>query len=426
MDNLTPIEERALISLAFDEPSFFSFLMKQLNDDYFSMQECKFVFTILKHHYETNAVLPSRELTKDIACKYITVDTPNYEEILNLFSYKIDPRDYEIVKKDIIEWLKNKAYGTLFSDEGIDAYSQGDYQRIHDLVNNAARVQDIGSDGLWFFDDVDPLFEENYEVKYTTGFPTLDPKINDGGPTDGDVLIWMAPTGVGKSITLINNAAACIARGLDVLHITFELSKYKTALRYCGVFSKVPIHTRMDKESYIRDVLRKIKSSYRASLAIYEYPPDDVSIDTIMALMDHLQKTYNWRPKVVVLDYLEQMVSHNPYFNREEYGRQKKVSTEVRQLAKKTGCLILTATQTNRTTGDKNKKDAPGFLDTNRVAESYGKMMPADYVISINQTAEEYEEKKVRLYIAKNRNGPKGVAIPARIDYDTMLVSEIE
>lgn len=421
---LTPSEERSLIALAFDEPEFFSFIINQIEDEYFGLDECKFVFTILKHHQSANAVIPSRELTRDIASKYLTVDTPGYEEILDLFNYKIDPRDYEIIKQNILTWLRSKAYGMLFSDRGLEAYSQGNYQQLHDLVDNASRIQDISSEGMWFFNEMDMLFDEHHEEKYTTGFPNLDPKINDGGPTKGDVLVWMAPTGTGKSIIIINTAAACIARKLNVLHVTFELSKYKTALRYCGVFSKVPLKNRIPQEHYIRSVLKKLKSSYGADLAIFEYPPDDVSIDTIMALVDHLEKSYNWKPDVIALDYLELMVSRNPYFNRDDYKRQKKVSTEIRQLAKKTGCFIITATQTNRNNGD--RKDEGAHLDVNRVAESYGKMMPVDYVISINQTVEEYENKMIRLYIAKNRNGPKGISVPAKVDYDTMLVTECE
>ena len=62
----------------------------------------------------------------------------------------------------------------------------------------------------------------------------------------------------------------------------------------------------------------------------------------------------------------------------------------------------------------------------NKVAESYGKMMPMDYVVSINQTLEEYTDGIIRLYIAKNRNGPKFKTITARINYNTMSVEEDE
>jgi len=425
--SLTPIEEKSLISLAFDEPEFFSFIVDRIKDEYITSDECRLILALIKHYHKHNAEIPTREFVRNSVLKHIDVDSANYEELLELFSFKINPRDYKIIKQNIIKWLQSKAYGAIFSEEAIEAYRSGEYNKIHEIIENASRIQDIGDNGMWFFDNIEMLFKQDVEIKYTTGFTALDAIVNEGGPTKGDVLVWMAPTGVGKSIAIVNNAAACIYRKLNVLHITLELSWWKTALRYCGVFSKIPIGSRHSQHEYITRVLRKLKETCGASLAIFEYPPDDISVDTILALVDHLYKTRKWRPDVIAIDYLELLLSRNQYFNRDEYLRQKKISTEVRQLAKKADAFVITATQTNR--GDIKGTDRPSqesFIELNRVAESYGKMMPVDYVISINQSAGERTKNLARLYVAKNRNGPKFVSLTTRFDYETMCISAID
>jgi hypothetical protein len=253
---------------------------------------------------------------------------------------------------------------------------------------------------------------------------------------------WYYTSGVvsHNSIVICNNAAACIKRGLKVLHITCELSWYKTACRYCGILSGEPIDDRFGHQQYITDRLRKVKLTYKGDLAIYEFPPDMISTKTILSLVDQLRKTQGWVPDVIAVDYLELLLSDNQYFNQDEYKRQKKVSTEIRQLAKLTGTYVITATQSNRVTKDNKQEEV---MDINRVSESFGKIMPVDYVVSINQNRLEYsgfevkeqeeggEKKttivpaKMRLYIAKNRNGPKFRTVNALVTFHNMLMKEM-
>lgn len=422
MGELSILEEKAIICLAFDEPEFLSHILPKIKNDYFSNDECKFLFTIINFHHDKNGAIPSRELVRDTAARHLTVDDPNYKEILSLCNYRLNPRDYTHIKENLISWLKRKAYGIIYSDTGINAYESGDFSAIEKIIEDASKIQDVGSGGMWFFNNLESLFDEHIEEKYTTGFKILDSHINEGGPTRGDVLLFMAPTGHGKSIAIINNAVACIKMGLNVLHVTCELSEWKTAERYYGVFSKMPISTRFHNKDRSINLLGKLHKTYGADLAIYEFPPDDISVDTIMALIDHLNKSRGWKPDVIAIDYLELMLSRNEYFNRDDYARQKKVATEIRMLAKKTQCYVISATQTNRNNDKSSGESDP--IDVNRVAESYGKMMPVDYVVSINQTRMEYSDEtpRLRLYIAKNRNGPKFKTLTITVDYSTMIM----
>jgi replicative DNA helicase len=162
------------------------------------------------------------------------------------------------------------------------------------------------------------------------------------------------------------------------------------------------------------------KASYHGSLKIYEFPPEEISVDTVYQVIKSLKKTKAWIPDVVIIDYLELMMSRRSQYNKDDYTRQKRVSTELRGLASNENVLLFSATQTNR---DQTKKDGGGGpIDVNRVAESYGKMMPSDYVVSLNQNPDEYQAGRFRFYIAKNRNGPKFKTISAKVNYETMVV----
>ncbi len=270
---------------------------------------------------------------------------------------------------------------------------------------------------------------------FTTGFPQLDQALNNGGPSRGEVLIWVAPTGIGKSIMLINNGATLVKLDKKVLHITLELSKEVTQARYMGAMLNQPIlfSERKRNQANITSQLSRIREEFGSNLVIYDFPADEVSVDVIYQIVDFLEKTKGFKPDAIIIDYLELMVSRRPSDNRDDYTRQKRVSTQVHGLAKKTKTLVFSASQTNRSgTSAGMERDSADVIDLNRIAESYGKVMPVDYVVTLNQTRSEYvgddddnlTKRGIRLYVAKNRNGPRCVQVRCEVDYMTMKMKQ--
>jgi len=418
-----PHEEKVIISLAFCAPEFFSSVGQHLDPKYFHVPEAQFVFSLIHQLFIKHEIVPTRSVIRDAVLKLLTVDD-EYEAILEIVNYEPDTRDIPIVKDSLLDWARDKCYGQVYSEDAIEAYENGDYARLNEIIEDAQRIVDMSDAGKEFFKTYKEIFIPDTEVKLTTGFVELDKVINEGGPTKGEVFVWMAPTGVGKSVVLVNSGARCFRRDLKVLHITLELSEFKTKCRYAGAFSKVPINERFEREDQISTILDKERATHSGDLVIYEFPPEEISVDHIYQLIKWQRRTKGWNPDVLIVDYLELMLSRRSEYNKDDYTRQKRVSTELRGLAKNANVLLFTATQTNRDISGKKKENdgGGGVIDVNRVAESYGKMMPADYVVSLNQSSEEYQQRRMRFYVAKNRNGPKFRTISAKVNYDTMVV----
>lgn len=432
-----PHEEKAIVSLAFDQPEFFSSIMPYVKPEFFDGFESRFVFSLIKYHADRNEVILSRPMCRDIALDELTADDP-HEDILAQISRESDPREVPILTDKLMEWAKRKAMMQLYEKEVIDEVERGEFETVDKIIENARRITDIGSECHFFFNELDPLFIKENEEKFTTGFKTLDMAVNEGGPARGEVFCWMAPTGVGKSIALINQAVACVRRGLNVLFVTLEMPWLKVALRFMGCFTKRWIRRRFQLEDEIRKSLASTKNTYNSELIISEFPPDEISVDHIHAQIDMLRKIYGIRIDVVAIDYLELMMSRNSAYNKEDYTRQKRVGTEMMRMAKMENVLVTTATQSNRAGVDGSSKEK--VLDLNKVAESFGKTMPVSYLITINQTKQEYEagrsdsedplapveNAQCRFFLAKNRNGPKFMTISSRVNYETMAMTEYE
>ena len=436
-----PAEEEAIVSLILEHPETYVPMARFITPDLFKGMAAKYVIEMLGQEYDQYGSIPTRPMFRDKATRTLRTDDP-YQEILDLIEKKGDPRDIVRIRDRIKDWVQHQTLALLYSEEALDAHARGDYEYLEKIFNDASRVALSADTGFWFFDQYEEILADDSLEHISTGFARLDQILNEGGPSPKEMLVWLAPTGVGKTLMLCNNATQAVLDGHDVLFVTFELSTLKTALRIAAGMTDVALnkfyssrvvelgdsdlHELRSSQEQVRKRLKARskfgKKGKRGELVIYEMPPDECSVDDIYGIIDRNRRLRGWQPKVVILDYLELMLSRRKYNNAEgDYTRQKSVATEVRGLAKNENVLVYTANQTNRTAIKENAQP----IDVDKSAESFGKNMPVDYVISMNQTEAEYTSRELRLWVAKNRNGPKFVAIHANINYDKMRIAEV-
>jgi hypothetical protein len=422
-----PYEEEAIISLALDHPEFFAGVGRFLRPAMFGRLECQWIMAEILTAFDRHGVVPTRPMMRDKALSTFTEDDP-FESVLAVIERASNQREVPLVKETLLKWTRDRAYGLLYSEEAQDAYARGDYEHLEQIVNEANRLADIDQQGFWFLEQYEVLFDPDIIDHRTTGFARLDRILNNGGPSPKEVLCWLAATNVGKSILLVNNAVSSLCGmgangkpGQDVLLITFELDAIKTAMRCLGAATDVPLNDLAAHRDYVKRTIDTIRKTYGKRLVIYEWSPDECSVAHIYALLDNLARQEGWRPDVVVLDYMDLMISRNPSYNKDDYTRQKHVANEIRGLARNENMLVYTATQTNR-----SGSGGEELADLNKAAESFAKQFALDYVVSLNQSRTERcsNPPRIRFFVAKNRNGPKGDTVTCAINYDTMQVRE--
>jgi replicative DNA helicase len=423
-----PNEEKAIISLAFDMPEFFSQVGRHMSHKFFKKIENAAAYAIIEECFKKDGTIPTREMALDIAASRLDTSADDFEATIETINRKSNYREVPTIKRTLLDWTRKQAYGLMYSDEALQAWERTDYKVLDEYYEQARRITDVSKPTYSFFDQIPQLFIDDTGERMTCGFPLLDAYINKGGPSRGEVFIWMAPVNRGKSIFLVHNGVKSVEAGRNVLHITLENSEKQTAHRYMGAFTHEKMSDHIANREKIEQKLFKVKDSTKGSLILIQFPPETITVDTIYQLLATLKRSRNWVADVVIVDYLELMISRSTYDNREDYDRQKKVAVQLRELAVNENVVVFTATQTNRDglggKGSQQGGDGKELIGMNKAAESYGKMMSADYVVSLNQDDEDEKPMgRFRLYIAKNRNGPaQNGAIPVnvRVVYDTM------
>ncbi len=221
-----------------------------------------------------------------------------------------------------------------------------------------------------------------------------------------------------------NIAINVFEQGKKVLVYSFETSTTRLLARYYA--NLIGMSTReiiADPEKAKKDIKEKL-SSMEGDIIIKEYGANTTSSNDLCANINDLIMYKKWKPDLVIIDYILIMKTNDPRLSVEDkYMYFKKVTEEMRNIAKLYKIPIVTASQLNRNSMDERGGSKP--LTTSKdVSESRGILDTVDYFITINQTARDKTRGDIMLYIDANRNGESGNKIYFNVDYEHMRVRE--
>lgn len=203
---------------------------------------------------------------------------------------------------------------------------------------------------------IEDRFNQNIEtVKIPTWIDFVD-EWTDGGMRTKNLGIFVAPTGEGKSLYLMDLAYR-IAKmeNRKVLFITNELSINEQTERFISCIARKHIKEVVEDPTIVAQELERHWGELQKNLIICE-----TSGGTANNVEAILSKEYNLtgiKPECVVIDYMERMQPIQTGFDpTATWSRYGAIAKDLCALAKKWDVLLWTAAQTNRS-GMKNSKN---------------------------------------------------------------------
>ena len=224
-----------------------------------------------------------------------------------------------------------------------------------------------------------------------------------GGLGQGELGVVVAPAGIGKSWVLSAMGAYAISQGKNVVHYTLELNESYVGLRYDSIFSGVEGQNLMYHKDEVLEKVEQIKGD----LTIKYYPTRSCTVNTLSA---HMKKATSFGAEVymILVDYAD--IMRDVGKSTEMRHQLGNIYEDLRGLAGEMQIPIWTASQANRSALDED------VIDASKVAESYAKVMTADFVISVSRKIEDKIANTGRFHVIKNRFGPDGLTYPAKIN----------
>lgn len=417
-----------IVSLALKDPSFLLEYDDVIDPSYLDYEYLTSVLRIgkdlFKKHQEPVGKDTLVESIKDYCISY-KIPSEDVENILLGVDkiYNLDVIDSSAVKERVINFGKRQALksGVLQVCDIINKDSG--YDEAVSIIESATRVgHGLNNLGLDFFKEIknpSKLMrkdERGFIHKIPTLLPILDQKTL-GGPGRGEVWVVLGMSGMGKSQFLINIGASAIDQGFPVVYITIgDLDEVDVGLRFAGRITLTPQDKILSSDpAFLRkaDKLAQLKDRY---LKIKYYDPGEIRPSNIKAYLSKLITVDNIKPALVIIDYPDEF---NPYCD-DLYTNGGRIYTELKAIAGQFKVLIWAASQVNRWT-PKYKGDV---ITRSNIADSAKKVHKADGIVSINQTFEESNAGKARLWVDKTRRGKQFFLVPLDVDYSMSLIRQ--
>lgn len=298
-----------------------------------------------------------------------------------------------------------------------DLIEKGDFNPVEKLIKDAVQVsltRDLGTD--YFKDPLARLAElKDKKNMVSTGWSDLD-NLLYGGFNRGDLQIFAANSGGGKSLVMQNLAVNWVEAGLNGAYITLELSESLCACRLdsmtTGVESSAVLR---DIEDTAMKVKMKSKSCGRLQI---KYLPAQSTVNDIRAYLKELEIKLGAKIDFLCVDYLDLLmpvsakVSPSDLFVKDKY-----VSEELRNLAKELNVLFVTASQFNRSAVEELE------FSHAHISGGISKINTADNVFGVLLRPSDREQGRIHFQALKTRSSAGvGKKIECGFDQATLRI----
>lgn len=380
-----------------------------LKPEYFYDQTDRTIFGLIHDFTTKYNALPSKEALEVELANIEGMDEDRFKHAQQeIQSLQADNSEIKWLVDKTEEFCQDKAlYNALRQAIKVaDGSGRATKNEIPKLLQNALQVSFDTKIGHDYFSDPEARYDAYHKKEQLIPFD-LDylNKITDGGLPGASLNIFMAPTGVGKSLVMCHLAAYNVLCGKKVLYISMEM----------GEIGKPSIGQRIDmnllnvsfddlktmsKDTYLKKI-DKIKTNHGGSFIVKQYPTAAAGVGHFRHLLNELKLKKKFIPDIIYIDYLNICISSRyklgGSINTNTY--VKSIAEEIRGLAIEMNLPIISATQANR--------EAYGQSDygIENTGDSIGLPQTVDFMMALISTPELEGLGQLLFKQLKNRYG---------------------
>lgn len=359
------------------------------------------VETIIKYFYEYKTS-PTLDVFK-IKVQDVSGDVLKssiIEMLKDAFRY-LESEDLDFIKEETLDFCKNQCIKRAIL-ESVDLLNKGQYDAIKAAIDMAMKAGADKEVGHEYNDSVQARYQDNIRSTIATPWPVIN-DLSDGGFGKGELVVFVAPAGIGKSWGLINVGSHAVKQGLNVVHYTLELNEGYVGQRYDAVLTGI---ANQNLKYNLEDVEAAV-SKLKGNLVIKYYPTKTASCSTLRA---HIEKMIliGKKPDLVIVDYADLL--RGSISKREMRHELESIYEDLRGIAGEYGVPLYTASQANRSALEMD------VIEADKISESYSKIMIADFVLSLSRKVTDKIAGTGRWHIIKNRFGPDGLTLPSKMN----------
>lgn len=331
-----------IISSLLSDKGFLQQVSDILDPEYFESESNQWIVEIVLKYFSQFKSSPTLDVFK-LKVQDVERDvlkTAIIESLKDAYRY-LESDDLSFVKEETLNFCKNQVIKQAILTS-VDLLNKGEYDKIKSTIDSAMKAGADRQIGYEFMVDIRKRYTDN--VRNT--IPTCWPLINDlaaGGFGKGELIIFVAPPGIGKSTALMNIGAHAVQKKLNVVHYTMELSEEYTAQRYDAIVTGIATQ---NLKYHLDDVETELTKKVNGQLIIKYYPTKSASVNTLKAHLDQMI-LLGTKPDLVIIDYADLLRGTSK--SREKLHEDLEIIyEELRGMAGEYEIPIFSASQSNR------------------------------------------------------------------------------
>ena len=388
-----------IISALISDRIFLQTVYDIIKPEYFDSESNEWVVKKILSHFDEYGELPTLDVFK-VEVNKIDRDVLKQSIVDNLKQVwnGLESDDLDYVKEKTLEFCKNQTFKNAIL-ESVGLLEEGKFDIIKSKIDDAMKAGQDTDIGHEYKLHIKERYESTIRDVIPTGWDVID-ELADGGFGKGELIMFAAPPGIGKSWALVNVGMAAAKAGKTVVHYTLELNEGYVGQRYDAVLTGTAVP---NLKYNIEDVSNQV-NNLKGELILKYWPTKSAGLNAMRASLDKL-KLQGKNPDVIIVDYADLLKGNS---RKERHEELEEIVEGLRGIAGEYECPMYTASQINRSGANDD------VITGTSIAGSFSKLMTADFVVSLSRKIEDKLAGTGRWHVIKNRFGPDGMTLPSK------------
>ena len=359
-------------------------------------------------HFDEYSQLPTLDVFKNEVNK-VERDVLKHSVVDNLKQAwnHLESDDLDYVKEKTLEFCKNQTFkGAILESVGL--LEEGKFDVIKSLIDSAMKAGQDTDVGHEYKENIVERYESTVRNVVPTGWDAID-ELVDGGFGKGELIMFAAPPGIGKSWALVNVGMAAAKKGKTVVHYTLELNEGYVGQRYDSVLTGIAV----PNLKFNLDDVRTQVENLSGDIIVKHWPTKSEGLNNMRASL-HKLKLQGKNPDIIIVDYYDLLKGNS---TKERHEELEEIVEGLRGIAGEYEVPLYTASQINRSGAEDD------IITGTKIAGSFSKLMTADFVVSLSRKIEDKLAGTGRWHVIKNRFGPDGMTLPSKANMSNGIIN---
>jgi replicative DNA helicase len=261
----TTFQHKVISALISDKP-FTRQVYDIIKPEYFDSEASEWLVKSVLQYFDQYEKMPTLDVLK---VKINSIDRDVLKtSVIDTLKYAwnhLESDDLQYVKEQVLDFCKNQSIKNAILDS-VTLLEDGKYDVIKKKIDAAMKSGQDSDLGHEYKTMITERYEDSVRNVVSTGWDVID-EATQGGFGKGELVLFAAPPGIGKSWSLINIGVAAMKQGKIVAHYTLELNDGYVGQRYDAVLSGIAV---ANLKYNMDDVKKSIQGVKGACLLVFQ------------------------------------------------------------------------------------------------------------------------------------------------------------